>query len=69
MWSKNPSPVAISAVPLPSRLSVSSIFVSEVIRETVAVRDMKSSLCREGNGAVSEMSVRGGWACPKETVR
>ena len=38
MWSKNPKPVAISDLPVPSKLSVSEIFVSFVLRETVAMR-------------------------------
>jgi hypothetical protein len=38
MWSKNPKPVVIFEVPVPSRLSVNEICVSFVSRETVAVR-------------------------------
>src|SRR5437899_3688810 len=40
MWSKKPTPVAIFALPVPSRPSDRSIFVSEVLRRTVAVRGM-----------------------------
>lgn len=40
MWSRNPMPVSIFEFPSPSRSTLSSIWVSEVRRVFVAVRDM-----------------------------
>jgi hypothetical protein len=43
MWSKNATPVEILETPEPSSFSVSRISVSEVLRSSVASRDMAAT--------------------------
>ena len=68
MWSRKPTPVRTSAWPVPSRSSVSSIFVSAVWRRMVAVRAMKLAfqadieICQAGKPDVRCLSiVAAGW--------